>query len=656
MKHLLITRWRKRRLDILTNNSDQHSNTPRRAIGLKATTSTATKVKRQVDLVTTVHSSVPSATTGPKVEVESYGYTSGTLSGVIWVQNIAYVKIVQVIYSTTGSNWNNNLNVINATYQASQSNGYETWIFSASVSSVDEFYVKYVVNGTTYYDNNDTNNYVVTSSTTSTTTQTTSTTSSSTATSTPPTILFQAFDWDSSSTASFYQSLQANISKIAAAGANYAWLPPPADSGATQGYLPRRLNVFNSSYGLETDLRSVVTALRNAGIGPVYDAVFNHRVGYTGWCDFQDSYWPSTYITSDDEACNTASVVCTNTAITPSSTGCGPNKDTGEGFAGGRDLDFLNPTVLNDYRNYLCQLRADLSSGGFQFPYVGARFDFVLGYAQTYFNEFVDPAQQETWCNANTAYTYNTIDSSKAIDSFCVAENWISGSLDSCSTLSISSSAAALGTWVSNTTCHAFDFVTKYALTCAINNNNFAFLNSTTGSLPGIIGTHPLQTVTMVDNHDTGDSGGLWSGQRIMAFADISPDATTYITWLTQAYVYIMTHPGTPSIYSPHLLNSAFGSLNTVIPTLSALRSSLGIQNNANVAICKAESVNDVNLYAAYVKPISTGSWSVAMMIGNGTWCPLFNTGSCTGTLVAGGASKGFSIWSYPSGIANPPC
>ncbi|KAJ3133942.1 glycoside hydrolase 15 protein [Physocladia obscura] len=113
-------------------------------------------------LKTTVHPSVPSPTTGPQVQTEDYGYDGTTLSGTLWVQNIAYTKVVQVIYSTANGDWNNNGNVINAVYQAPSTNGYETWTFSAAVSSIAEFYVKYQVSGNTYYDNNNSQNYAVT--------------------------------------------------------------------------------------------------------------------------------------------------------------------------------------------------------------------------------------------------------------------------------------------------------------------------------------------------------------------------------------------------------------------------------------------------------------------------------------------------------------
>ncbi|KAJ3388767.1 glycoside hydrolase 15 protein [Entophlyctis sp. JEL0112] len=130
------------------------------------------------ELQTTVHATVPTPSSTP-VQVENYAYNGEFLSGTIWIENIAYTKVVQVFYSTAASVWSDS-QVIAASYQAANSNGYETWTFNGSVSSISEFYVKYQVSGNTYYDNNNSNNYAVyspstaTSSTTTTTTTTTS--------------------------------------------------------------------------------------------------------------------------------------------------------------------------------------------------------------------------------------------------------------------------------------------------------------------------------------------------------------------------------------------------------------------------------------------------------------------------------------------------
>ncbi|KAL9542845.1 hypothetical protein MBANPS3_008407 [Mucor bainieri] len=123
---------------------------------------------------TVVAETVP---TTAAVKVKSFTYDGSTLAGQIYVKNIAYTKTVTVIYSDGSDNWNNNGNTIAASYsEAISGSNYEYWTFSAPVSGIKQFYVKYVVSGTTYYDNNNSGNYQV-STTTTTTTAPTSTTS-----------------------------------------------------------------------------------------------------------------------------------------------------------------------------------------------------------------------------------------------------------------------------------------------------------------------------------------------------------------------------------------------------------------------------------------------------------------------------------------------
>ncbi|RUS14492.1 putative phosphatase regulatory subunit-domain-containing protein, partial [Endogone sp. FLAS-F59071] len=134
--------------------------------------------------------------TSAQVELNTYQIVNNYFSGQIYIENLAYAKVVTVYYSTAANVWNVTGDSIAASYSSSISGtNYEYWVFNASIGSqgISEFYIQYQVNGTSYYDNNSGNNYKVSSttsiSTTSSTTATskTSTTTSKTTTSTTAT-------------------------------------------------------------------------------------------------------------------------------------------------------------------------------------------------------------------------------------------------------------------------------------------------------------------------------------------------------------------------------------------------------------------------------------------------------------------------------------
>ncbi|HLL55713.1 MAG TPA: hypothetical protein VK447_19285, partial [Myxococcaceae bacterium] len=63
-------------------------------------------------------------------------------------------------------------------------------------------------------------------------------------------IVLQGFHWNSSgySNPNWDNRLYSQAADIAAMGFTHVWIAPPQDSSATQGYLPRQLNVLNSAY------------------------------------------------------------------------------------------------------------------------------------------------------------------------------------------------------------------------------------------------------------------------------------------------------------------------------------------------------------------------------------------------------------------------
>lgn len=79
----------------------------------------------------------------------------------------------------------------------------------------------------------------------------------------------------------------------------------------------------------------------------------------------------------------------------------------------------------------------------------------------------------------------------------------------------------------------AFDFTTKGILQAAVQGELWR-LKDSNGKPPGMIGVRPESAVTFIDNHDT------WS-QDLWPFPEDK---------IMLGYVYILTHPGTPTIVS----------------------------------------------------------------------------------------------------------
>src|SRR5260370_32530435 len=112
-------------------------------------------------------------------------------------------------------------------------------------------------------------------------------------------ILLQGFHWAShvgapdgcAARKSWYRILRDNAAAIRSAGFTWVWFPPPSDSLAPQGYIPRRWNMLDSAYGSETELRAALRAL--GPVNTLADVVLTHRAGLpTSGPDFDDPPFP----------------------------------------------------------------------------------------------------------------------------------------------------------------------------------------------------------------------------------------------------------------------------------------------------------------------------------------------------------------------------
>ncbi|KAG5250267.1 alpha-amylase [Salix suchowensis] len=263
-------------------------------------------------------------------------------------------------------------------------------------------------------------------------------------------ILLQAFNWESHKH-NWWGNLEKKVADIAKSGFTSAWLPPPANSFAPEGYLPQNLYNINSSYAMA-------------------DIVINHRVGTTQGHGGMYNRYDGIPLSWDERA------------VTSCTGGLG-NRSTGDNFNGVPNIDHTQHFVRKDITAWLQWLR---ESVGFQ----DFRFDFARGYSPKYVKEYIEGAKPvfsvgEYWdsCNYNGHFLEYNQDSHRQR-----IVNWI----DATGQLSA-----------------AFDFTTKGILQEAVKGQLWR-LRDPQGKPPGVLGWWPSRAVTFIDNHDTGSTQAHW--------------------------------------------------------------------------------------------------------------------------------------------------
>jgi len=227
--------------------------------------------------------------------------------------------------------------------------------------------------------------------------------------------------------------------------------------------------------------------------------------------------------------------------------------DTGEGYDAGRDVDHTNSIVRQGIKDWL-QL---LKNAG----YKGWRYDLVKGYAPSYNAEYNDASSPSF-----SVGEFYDFDKQKVQD-------WVDGT---------------------NKKSTAFDFPTYSTIKDAVKDNNYSYLEYE-GGASGLIGWSPAQSTTFIENHDTPryDSGrDIWNSNNVCI-----------------GYAYLLTHPGTPTIYWPHYFD---WGVKDQINELIAVRKAAGVTNSSTLDIVKSQS----DCYAAIV------NGNVAVKLGSGDWSP----------------------------------
>lgn len=232
--------------------------------------------------------------------------------------------------------------------------------------------------------------------------------------------------------------------------------------------------------------------------------------------------------------------------------------DTGENQAAARDLDHTNPEVQAAIAGYL----AELKTAGFQ----GWRYDEAKGYGGRFleiYNDASDPylSVGEYW----DADRQNVV-------------NWI----DATGGRSM-----------------AFDFPTRTLLKAAIDNRQFSLLKTIDGKPTGAIGWWPAMSVTFIENHDTDKDSS-------------HPDEFGGGDQVLQGYAYLLTHPGIPCLFWPHLFDYG-AQIQAKIGALIGIRKTQGLNRTSIVDIAAAD---DGGRYAAIV------DGKVAVKLGPAPWDP----------------------------------
>ncbi|CAJ1931707.1 unnamed protein product [Sphenostylis stenocarpa] len=403
-------------------------------------------------------------------------------------------------------------------------------------------------------------------------------------------ILCQGFNWESHRCGRWYKELKEIASELASIGFTVVWLPPPTESVSPEGYMPKDLYNLNSRYGNIDELKDLVKSFHEVGIKALGDAVLNHRCAHYQnrngvWNVFGGCLdWDDRAIVSDD----------------PHFQGRG-NKSSGDNFHAAPNIDHSQEFVRKDLKEWLCWLRWLCWRAKYRMPvptlkeigYDGWRLDFVRGFWGGYVKDYIEASEPyfsvgEYW--DSLSYTYGETDHNQDAHRQRIVD-WINAT---------------------NGTSGAFDVTTKGILHTALEKCEYERLSDEKGKPPGVIGWWPSRAVTFIENHDTGSTQGHWrfpSGKEM------------------QGYAYILTHPGTPSVFYDHI----FSHYKAEITSLISLRKRNKIHCRSTVQISKAEK----DVYAAIIDE------KVAMKIGPGRFEP--PSGSQKWSLAIEG--KDYKIW-----------
>ena len=349
-------------------------------------------------------------------------------------------------------------------------------------------------------------------------------------------VMLQAFFWDSFDETQWVE-LEGQADEMAGTF-DLVWLPQSGYCGGkSMGYDDQYwFNNYNSSFGTEAQLRSLITTFKAKGIKTIADVVVNHRRSNNGWFGFpSETYKGVTYTMGPSDVCSDDDNGKAATEARRLGVSLG-NPDTGEGWDGMRDLDHKSENVQKCVIAYLDFLRNDLG-------YAGFRYDMVKGYSAGYTGIY----------NANSQPEFSV---GECWDGTKTIRNWIDGTKGKNQIQSA-----------------AFDFQFKYVVKNAANSGKWTYLSGMNDNNWPLIssnyeqGKYRRYAVTFVENHDTqlrhdGSSNGPLNKDTLAANA------------------FMMAMPGTPCVFLPHWIDYKAG-----IKTMIAARKQAGINNESSYKV-----------------------------------------------------------------------
>ena len=367
-------------------------------------------------------------------------------------------------------------------------------------------------------------------------------------------VMLQGFYWDS-----FNDSQWTNLESQADELAEFfklVWIPQSASCGGySMGYDPQYwFTDYTSTFGNESQLRSMISTFKSKGIGTIADVVVNHRRSLTNWVDFPaETYKGVTYQLKSTDICHNDDGGETLNWATSHGYSLSANDDTGEDWSGLRDLDHLSANVQKCVKAYVKMLLDD-------FGYAGFRYDMTKGYAPQYtgmYNQYANPTYSvgEYW-DGNVSGVKAWIDGTK-----------VDGVVQSA----------------------AFDFPFRYAVRDAVNNNQWTNLS---GKGLNKDSNYRRYAVTFVENHDT-------------QYRDSYNPQDPLNQYVEAANAYMLANPGTPCVFLKHWLD-----YKESIKQMIYARQLAGV---TNTSVSNQQANSAANNYYAQLTNGTRGSLLVAM-------------------------------------------
>jgi alpha-amylase len=362
----------------------------------------------------------------------------------------------------------------------------------------------------------------------------------------------------------WYVLVQEKATQIREGRFDLIWLPPPSHaSGLSAGYNPKQYFQLDNAYGNFAQHRAMLRALLQQGVEPVADIVINHRDGTRDWADFTNPTWGLWAVCRNDELFEQATWSNTPDAERGAEEESVPYDSFGgttyryESF---RDLDHTNRQVRKDILRYLLQLKS--------IGYRGWRYDMVHGFHARWIALY----------NKRSKPTFSV--GEYEWDHHDAQRGWIWHTASVPDDLKTASAV--------------FDFSTHFTL--QDNKTNYVRWYGS-----GMIGDQTdglswkQKSVTFLENHDT----GYRTEENGNAEKDHTSDSFLNNWEVEQAYAYILTHPGVPSVYWKHYFD--WGStLRNKIKALINARKVAGV--HAGSTVHRQDNARDKGIYGAMIQ------------------------------------------------------